>query len=89
MNDTLVVLLILGGTFLLALAVDRGIPNMLESAAYMVEDFAAAFVVCLRQAAGKMRQRHAHIEADNRRRQTRTRSYSALEVVGNGEFSGR
>ena len=83
MNDTFVVLLILGGTFLVALAVDRGIPNTLESVAYLVEEVAAAWVVCLRRAAEKLRERHAHIEAHNRRRHTRS---AAVELVANGGF---
>jgi hypothetical protein len=82
MNDTVVVVAILGGTFVLALAVDRGVPNALESAAYMLEDVAAASVSYLRNAADKLRQRHGQIEAANRRREKH--SASPVRVPTNG-----
>jgi hypothetical protein len=70
MNDTVLVLFTLGGTFVLAMAIDRGVPNMLEAAADILEDGAASVVASLRAAALKLRERHTQIEAANRQRHT-------------------
>jgi hypothetical protein len=88
MNDTVVVLLTLGGTFVLALAVDRGVPNGLESAAFMLKDIAGALVASLRHVAEKLRHRHAHIEAANRRRGSRSES-TAVEMVAHAGSNAR
>jgi hypothetical protein len=70
MNDTVMVMLILAGTIVVALAIDRGIPNALESAADSLEDVAAGMVASLRATAAKLRERHAEIEATNRQRRS-------------------
>jgi hypothetical protein len=79
MNDIVVVLLTLAGTTVIALAIDRGVPNMLESAANMLEDVTARVVASLRGAAAKLRERHAQIEALNAQR--RTHGGSEFKVV--------
>jgi hypothetical protein len=72
MDDILIVLFVLGSTIVIALAIDRGIPNTLESAADILEAFAAGVVTTLRAAAVKLRERHAQIEATNRQKQGRS-----------------
>ena len=59
---------ILGGTLLLAFAIDRGIPNVLDSAAYHIERIAASSTSALRWTARRMRDRHARIAQQNRSR---------------------
>ncbi|HET8548618.1 MAG TPA: hypothetical protein VFL57_11465 [Bryobacteraceae bacterium] len=62
------VIALLGGTFVLALAIDRGVPNTLEAAADIIEAFATRAVANIRRCAVKLRARHAEIERANRRR---------------------
>jgi hypothetical protein len=81
MNDVLIVLFILDSTIVIALAIDRGIPNTLESAANILETFAEGLVMSLRKAAVKLRERHAQIEATNR--QNRGHSGARVAVVPN------
>jgi hypothetical protein len=69
MNDAVVVLLTLGGSFVLALAVDRGLPNALESAAYLLEALAVTIAGSLKTTADTLRERHVHIQRVSGRRE--------------------
>ena len=64
--------------FAIAVAIDRGVPNALESCACRLEGLAADVVTALRRAAAKLRARHVAIERANRRR---INGYSDTTVI--------
>lgn len=68
MDSAFIVALVMAGAFVVAFAVDRGIPNALESCAYLLEQRSAELVAALRGAAARLRARHVDIERANRRR---------------------
>ena len=55
-------------TLALALAVDRGIPNVLDSLAYHLERLARKLVAGIRASACRLRQRYSELETANRER---------------------
>jgi len=68
MSTVFFALSVLGATLALALAVDRGIPNMLDSTAYHLEVLSRRTVAAIRRAARQLRQRHLDVENANRDR---------------------
>ena len=63
---------ILFGTFLALLVVDRGAPNLLESAAFKIEQTSRSIVESLRCHAARLRNRQRVIEEEHRARLSRT-----------------
>lgn len=63
----------LAATLLLAIAIDRGIPNSLDATAYWLERCSRAFIAFLRFTANKLRERHLSIEKAERERQGQSR----------------
>jgi hypothetical protein len=59
---------ILASTLALALIIDRGVPNMMESAAFALETASRWLVAGLRRNAARLRERHRRIEMENQRR---------------------
>jgi hypothetical protein len=55
-------------TLILAVVVDRGVPNILESIAFVVEDISRWIVAMLRRSARGLRERHRSIEVANQKR---------------------
>jgi hypothetical protein len=68
MGATMNVIAMLVATLLLAIAIDRGVPNSVDALAYWIERWSRAFVALLRFAAKKLRQRHISIELAERER---------------------
>ena len=66
MENAVIVVAILSGAFLLVMAVDRGIPNLLYSVASTVETVAGAAVASIRATAGRLRERHERIATEQR-----------------------
>lgn len=60
--------IILTGTLLLAFAIDRGIPNTMDSLAFAVERCSRAVVKYMRQFAERLRARHNAIQMAHRER---------------------
>src|SRR5438270_11052732 len=62
MGTTTNVIAMLVATLLLAIAIDRGVPNSIDGLAYVVERAARVLVACLRAASKRLRERHVAIE---------------------------
>lgn len=81
MDKTIDVVAILLATLLLAIAIDRGIPNSLEAFAYRLERWSCAVVALLRLGAQKLRERHAAIERAERQRRAEEREVQTQFVI--------
>ena len=68
MDTTINVIAVLIATLLLAIAIDRGVPNSLDALAYWVERWSRGIVKLLRFSAESLRARHVSIEQAERER---------------------
>lgn len=68
-------------TLALALLIDRGAPNILESIAFGLETASARTVSTLRRSATALRKRQATIEREHRERMTGSTQYSSTDSV--------
>jgi hypothetical protein len=88
MSSEMAAIATLAITLVLALLVDRGAPNILESLAFGVEGAAAWTVTALRRSAAALRKRHAAIERAHRERMAGAPQYnSTTAVVSSGSSS--
>ncbi len=68
-------------TLALALLIDRGAPNILESVAFSLETASARAVSTLRRSAAALRKRQATIEREHRARLAGPTRYSSADPV--------
>ena len=68
-------------TLALALLIDRGAPNILESVAFSLETASARTVETLRRSATALRSRQATIEREHQERMAGSAHYSAADPV--------
>lgn len=81
MDKTIDVVAILVATLLMAIAIDRGIPNSLDALAYGLERWSRAAVALLRLGAQKLRERHVAIERAERQRRAEERELQTRFVI--------
>lgn len=68
MHNVTLAICVLALTLALVVAVDRGIPNTMDSCAYHLERLSRRIVAAVRKTAERLRQRHRNVEVLNRQR---------------------
>jgi hypothetical protein len=81
MGTTTNVIAMLGMTLILAIAIDRGVPNSIDALAYFIERTARALVALLRAAAKRLRERHVAIERAEHERLAQSREAQTQYVL--------